>query len=1073
LCCLVIGIYNCYQGAYSNNEAISKLIKYEFQVLGEINNKLNAVNDELNARMNTGPQNNMSAVGNGNSASAALNSTHQAQYCGPYKLEKTLGKGQTGELLSLYYSAYVIVTTVHLISRLYGLVKTGTHCITGRKVAIKIVNKEKLSESVLQKVEREIAIMKLIEHPHVLHLYDVYENKKYLYLLLEHVSGGELFDYLVRKGRLMAKEARKFFRQIISALDFCHAHNICHRDLKPENLLLDERNNIKVADFGMASLQVEGSMLETSCGSPHYACPEVIRGEKYDGRKADVWSCGVILYALLVGALPFDDDNLRNLLEKVKKGVFHIPHFVPADCQNLLRSMIEVDPQKRYSLADVFRHPWVAGNSKGEPELELPMAQVVQTHVIPNEENIDPDVFRHMTNLGCFKDKEKLVRELLSPRHNTEKMVYFLLLDRKRRRPAHEDETEVVLRGANHTLDPPRKRLDSARPTRYPVGSISEGSPINPRKTYGLVVHIFDVIYSIKYYRRYSRGRHSSLGGSPNGSPRSSPREPFASMNSSTNALIATARQANNTSSMPTPSNDERSRSGTRANNYHYYTQPVDAETLAAAARHLRASREHHKQASSQSSSHHIRTPTNQIADSAVSSPGMGSTTSSTNSLVAGNVNILGGTGTAGGGSSGPWRSKLSNIKNSFLGTPRFHRRKMSNTSGCAESDSEDSQMLDTSESALVVIPFCSAFLVKKSWFGSLTSSMSVERDDSHCVPVQGKSLNGIKAELIRAFLTIHELSHSVVGQNSFRVEYKRGPTVGGSVFSRGVKMQVDIVVSPHAAISAGEAPMYVVQFTLLAGPVRRFRRLVDHLSAILQNSQQRADRAQQAAMMVRPRRLSDSSVSSACSDTDSNTGTTALPHVRSQTDRVETSPGIEPYTLRSSGDVRHLSQPNATVVSLRNTPRGNPTTAVYFKSAHTQRRNTKSGSIICDFGAPRLITSTAVNDHPSAANTCSAVATGGVASSKRKSSSTSSKSTNEQHSNSMSFYDTTTSTGSTSNSQTPSTINEERSPQSVCTESRSQPSTPQQSLMFTPTSSVVSNQRFSHIPVLKSDRLQ
>ena len=121
--------------------------------------------------------------------------------------------------------------------------------------------------------------------------------------------------------------------------------------MKPENLLLDERNNIKVADFGMASLQVEGSMLETSCGSPHYACPEVIRGEKYDGRKADVWSCGVILYALLVGALPFDDDNLRNLLEKVKKGVFHIPHFVPSDCQNLLRAMIEVDPQKRISVS--------------------------------------------------------------------------------------------------------------------------------------------------------------------------------------------------------------------------------------------------------------------------------------------------------------------------------------------------------------------------------------------------------------------------------------------------------------------------------------------------------------------------------------------------------------------------------------------------------------------------------------------------------------------------------------------------------------------------------------------------
>lgn len=119
--------------------------------------------------------------------------------------------------------------------------------------------------------------MKLIEHPNVLRLYDVYENKKYLYLVLEHVSGGELFDYLVKKSRLTIREARRFFKQIISALDFCHSHLICHRDLKPENLLLDDKLNIKIADFGMASLQVDGSMLETSCGSPHYACPEVIR----------------------------------------------------------------------------------------------------------------------------------------------------------------------------------------------------------------------------------------------------------------------------------------------------------------------------------------------------------------------------------------------------------------------------------------------------------------------------------------------------------------------------------------------------------------------------------------------------------------------------------------------------------------------------------------------------------------------------------------------------------------------------------------------------------------------------
>uniref|UniRef100_A0A8C8STV0 BR serine/threonine kinase 1 n=1 Tax=Pelusios castaneus TaxID=367368 RepID=A0A8C8STV0_9SAUR len=310
-----------------------------------------------------------------------------AQYVGPYRLEKTLGKGQTG------------------------LVKLGIHCITGQKVAIKIVNREKLSESVLMKVEREIAILKLIEHPHVLKLHDVYENKKYLYLVLEHVSGGELFDYLVKKGRLTPKEARKFFRQIVSALDFCHSYSICHRDLKPENLLLDEKNNIRIADFGMASLQVGDSLLETSCGSPHYACPEVIKGEKYDGRRADMWSCGVILFALLVGALPFDDDNLRQLLEKVKRGVFHMPHFIPPDCQSLLRGMIEVEPDKRLSLEQIQKHPWFLGG-KNEPEPEQPVPRKVSIGRIQSVSELDPDVLESMYSLGCFRDKGRLQREL-------------------------------------------------------------------------------------------------------------------------------------------------------------------------------------------------------------------------------------------------------------------------------------------------------------------------------------------------------------------------------------------------------------------------------------------------------------------------------------------------------------------------------------------------------------------------------------------------------------------------------------------------------------------------------------
>ncbi|EPY88136.1 hypothetical protein CB1_000196004 [Camelus ferus] len=387
-----------------------------------------------------------------------------------------------------------------MASLLPGLVKLGVHCITGQKVAIKIVNREKLSESVLMKVEREIAILKLIEHPHVLKLHDVYENKKYLYLVLEHVSGGELFDYLVKKGRLTPKEARKFFRQIVSALDFCHSYSICHRDLKPENLLLDEKNNIRIADFGMASLQVGDSLLETSCGSPHYACPEVIKGEKYDGRRADMWSCGVILFALLVGALPFDDDNLRQLLEKVKRGVFHMPHFIPPDCQSLLRGMIEVEPEKRLSLEQIQKHPWyLGGKHEPDPCLEPAPGRRVAMRSLPSNGELDPDVLESMASLGCFRDRERLHRELRSEEENQEKMIYYLLLDRKERYPSCEDQDLPP----RNDVDPPRKRVDSPMLSRHgkrrperksmEVLSITDagggGSPVPTRRALEMAQH--------------------------------------------------------------------------------------------------------------------------------------------------------------------------------------------------------------------------------------------------------------------------------------------------------------------------------------------------------------------------------------------------------------------------------------------------------------------------------------------------------------------------------------------------------------------------------------------------------
>ncbi|XP_041836381.1 serine/threonine-protein kinase BRSK2-like isoform X8 [Melanotaenia boesemani] len=649
------------------------------------------------------------------------NSGHYANYVGPYRLEKTLGKGQTG------------------------LVKLGIHCVTCQKVAIKIVNREKLSESVLMKVEREIAILKLIEHPHVLKLHDVYENKKYLYLVLEHVSGGELFDYLVKKGRLTPKEARKFFRQIISALDFCHSHSICHRDLKPENLLLDEKNNIRIADFGMASLQVGESLLETSCGSPHYACPEVIRGEKYDGRKADAWSCGVILFALLVGALPFDDDNLRNLLEKVKLGVFHMPHFIPPDCQNLLRGMIEVDASKRLTLEQIQKHTWYLAG-KNEPEPEQPVPRKVAIRMLASAEEIDPDVLESMHSLGCFRDKEKLTKDLLSEDDNQEKMIYFLLLDRKERYPSHEDQNLPP----RNEIDPPRKRVDSPMLSRHgkrrperksmEVLTVTEGgSPVPVRRAIDMATHgqsksVFSKSLDITNANCSKEERSRSISGASSGlstSPLSSPR--------------VTPHPSPRGSPLPTPK-------GT----------PVHTPK---------------------------ESPAGTPSPTPPPSPSIGGM---------------------------PWRTRLNSIKNSFLGSPRFHRRKM---------------QVPTQEDMSSLTPDSSPELAKKSWFGNF---INLEKEEQIFIVIRDKPLSSIKADIVHAFLSIPSLSHSVISQTSFRAEYKS--TAGPTVFQKPVKFQVDITYTESTSATKDNG-IYSVTFTLLSGPSRRFKRVVETIQAQLLSS--------------------------------------------------------------------------------------------------------------------------------------------------------------------------------------------------------------------------------------------
>jgi len=231
--------------------------------------------------------------------------------------------------------------------------------VTGQKVAIKIINKQKMHQmNMHEKLSREINILKVMAHPHVIRMYELIDSPTELFMVMEYVSGGELFDYIVHKVRLRESEARRLFQQIIAGIEFCHQHMVCHRDLKPENLLLDKNLQIKIADFGLSNRMWDGEFLKTSCGSPNYASPEVVSGKYYAGPETDVWSAGVCLYALLCGSLPFDDENVPNLFRKIKHGNFTLPGHISAEAKDLIVQMLVVDPTKRLTIPLIRKHRW-------------------------------------------------------------------------------------------------------------------------------------------------------------------------------------------------------------------------------------------------------------------------------------------------------------------------------------------------------------------------------------------------------------------------------------------------------------------------------------------------------------------------------------------------------------------------------------------------------------------------------------------------------------------------------------------------------------------------------------------
>jgi carbon catabolite-derepressing protein kinase len=281
------------------------------------------------------------------------------QRVGQYNIVKTLGEGS------------------------FGKVKLAVHRSTGQQVALKIIARKKLISRDMQgRVEREIEYLQLLRHPHIIKLYTVIKTPTEIIMVLEY-AGGELFDYIVQHGKMKEDEARRFFQQMLCAVEYCHRHKIVHRDLKPENLLLDESLNVKIADFGLSNIMTDGNFLKTSCGSPNYAAPEVIGGKLYAGPEVDVWSCGVILYVLLVGRLPFDDEHIPSLFAKIARGTYVVPTWMSPGAAALIKKMLVVNPVSRATIDDIRQDPWFMQDLPAY--LQPPVEEFRNTGVDPNK----------------------------------------------------------------------------------------------------------------------------------------------------------------------------------------------------------------------------------------------------------------------------------------------------------------------------------------------------------------------------------------------------------------------------------------------------------------------------------------------------------------------------------------------------------------------------------------------------------------------------------------------------------------------------------------------------------------
>lgn len=351
----------------------------------------------------------------------------------------------------------------------FAKVKLGTHLLTQEPVAVKIISHGKtggLNDT--PRINREVSIMRKLDNPYVVQLYDVsarqvIEDTGKTFLVMEYLQGGDLLNYIVTQQRLPESEACRLFQQLVSGVGYLHGLGVAHRDLKPANLLLTANKDLKIADFGLSS---ESSIesLETRCGSPCFTSPEIISGMPYDGRKVDVWGLGIVLYIMLVGRLPFEDDNKASLFRKICLGKFNVPAYLSNRARDLLKRLLTVDAKDRATLADIRRHPW------------MELAERTRSRDKPRHA-IDYSAFTEAQALG-FSHKE-LLEGLEQNLKNAATATYHLLHKRR----VQEDTIELLstnrsqLRRSVTPLLVRNRRNTSVRPTPEPV------SPISPQRS--------------------------------------------------------------------------------------------------------------------------------------------------------------------------------------------------------------------------------------------------------------------------------------------------------------------------------------------------------------------------------------------------------------------------------------------------------------------------------------------------------------------------------------------------------------------------------------------------------------